>query len=270
MANLVSRRCSPCSRPEAASRPVPREQSVPAPRPCRLGPGARGRVPVQAASRAARPGTMEASAVAVTGRCAPRPARAHLVSAAAAPSAPPGPGSPPGRPRGKAPSGSNPRPRARAPEAPARRRPVGPAAAVRAPGCLQAPALQAAARGELGARAGTGLHAALQARREHARTKARGPQTGKVRGGLGAYACLPDEGGGGHTRRDTWERQTPLGGTARNVLRTDYAQPEPSFTDHTLHVHKTTAQKTKMKLGVQNQGTVGNLVHTSKPWNSGR
>lgn len=42
-------------------------------RPGRPGPGARGRGRVQAASRAARPGTMEASAVAVTGRCAPRP-----------------------------------------------------------------------------------------------------------------------------------------------------------------------------------------------------
>lgn len=63
--------------------------------------------------------------------------------------------------------------------------------------------------GDSGRGQGPGLHAALQARQEHARTKARGPQTGKVRGGPWGVRP-PDEGGGGHTRRDTWERQTPL------------------------------------------------------------
>lgn len=62
-------------------------------------------------------------------------------------------------------------------------RPCAPRAACKPPRCRLWLA------GDSGRGQGPGLHAALQARREHARTKARGPQTGKVRGGLGAYAC---------------------------------------------------------------------------------
>lgn len=178
-------------------------------RPGRPGPGARGRGRVQAASRAARPGTMEASAVAVTGRCAPRPGP---LTSSPPPQRPPlrqGPGA---HPAARAGRDQAVRTRGHAPAPP--RPPRGTGRWVQLRPCAPRAACKPSysrlqLEGDSGRGQGPGLHAALQARREHARTKARGPQTGKVRGGpWGVHP--PDEGGGGHTHRDTWERQTPL------------------------------------------------------------
>lgn len=211
--------------------------------PGRPGPGARGRGRVQAASRATRPGTMEASAMAVTGRCAPAPARTHLVSAATSPSAPPGSGSPPGWPRGKGPSGSNPRPRARAPEAPARHRPVGPAAAVRAPGRLQAPrAPGCSSRATRGA--GRVLDC-MQPSRRSGSTRAQrhaGHRQGRCAGGLGASA-----------RRTKGVAATHVGtpGSGRRLFEGQHGMflelnmasrsPGPQITPHHVHTTQSTA-----------------------------
>lgn len=178
--------------------------------PGRPGPGARGRGRVQAASRATRPGTMEASAMAVTGRCAPRPGphsprlRRHIALRSAGVRESTRLAAREGTERFE-PAATRPRPRG------PRAAPAGGSSCGRArPGPPASPSRsRLQLEGDSGRGQGPGLHAALQAQREHARTKARGPQTGKVRGGPWGVRP-PDEGGGGHTRRDTWERQTPL------------------------------------------------------------
>lgn len=158
----------------------------------------------------ARPGTMEASAVAVTGRCAPRPGprsphlrrRSALRSARARE-----PAWPPAREGTERFEPAATRPRPRGPRA----APAGGSSCGRArPGPpASPPALQAVARRGLGARAGTRAARSppgAAGARAHKGTRATDREG--ARGPWGV--CLPDEGGGGHTRRDTWEQQTPL------------------------------------------------------------
>lgn len=191
--------------PEAASRPAPREQSAP------VGPA-------QALATAAGAGGVPGRTAGNNGglgrgrdrqvRPPPRPA----LTSSPPPQRPPlrqGPGA---HPAARAGRDRAVRTRGHAPASP--RPPRGTGRWVQLRPCAPRAACKPSystlqLEGDSGRGQGPGMHAALLARREHARTKARGPQTGKVRGGpWGVHP--PDEGGGGHTRRDTWERQTPL------------------------------------------------------------
>lgn len=195
-------RCGLCPRPKAASRPAPREQSAPAPRPGRPGPGARRRRPGRTTGNNGGLGRGRDRQV--------RPPPRSALTSSPPPQRPPlrqGPGARLAARAGRHRAVPATRPRPRGPRA----APAGGSSCGRArPGPpASPPALQAVARRGLGARAGTRAARSppgAAGARAHKGTRATDREG--ARGPWGV--CLPDEGGGGHTRRDTWERQTPL------------------------------------------------------------